>query len=244
MSDTERVKILKDVLSFLQPGENALKALRRLGGSKRKGKKELGGEKSDKDEKKKKEELLKLTELVDLLLQQGDFQIYNKTFERISLEIRKAEEKYKDADSGMEGEEDDALEKAFAEGGPTPVKGEKKIDEDGADSDAVLWEYKWENKEDAQVYGPFSNSCMNCWSDQGFFKDGVYCRKIGSEGSFYNSKRIDFELYDWFQKAANTMLNAVLVCKCFLCHWQVFSITRCANLSTPYLSVRGSKVKF
>ncbi len=32
--------------------------------------------------------------------------------------------------------------------------------------------------------------------DEGYFKDGVYCRRIDQEGAqFYNSKRIDFELY-------------------------------------------------
>lgn len=34
------------------------------------------------------------------------------------------------------------------------------------------------------------------WVDQGYFKDGVYCRRINQEGAqFYNSKRLDFELY-------------------------------------------------
>jgi len=34
------------------------------------------------------------------------------------------------------------------------------------------------------------------WVDEGYFKDGVYCRRIDQGGApFYNSKRIDFELY-------------------------------------------------
>lgn len=34
------------------------------------------------------------------------------------------------------------------------------------------------------------------WVDDGYFNDGVYCRRKDQEGAqFYNSKRLDFELY-------------------------------------------------
>lgn len=37
------------------------------------------------------------------------------------------------------------------------------------------------------------------WVDDGYFNDGVYCRRKDQEGAqFYNSKRLDFELYTWF----------------------------------------------
>ena len=29
--------------------------------------------------------------------------------------------------------------------------------------DSVMWEYKWENKEDAAVHGPFSSTQMSEW---------------------------------------------------------------------------------
>ena len=32
------------------------------------------------------------------------------------------------------------------------------------------------------------------WQDQDFFKVGVLCREVGKE-EFYNSKRVDFELF-------------------------------------------------
>ena len=32
----------------------------------------------------------------------------------------------------------------------------------GADSD-VMWEYKWENKEEAKVHGPFTSTQMSEW---------------------------------------------------------------------------------
>ena len=196
INEREKVRMMRDILDILQPGENALKALRRLGTSKKKGKKQLEektGNADRGDEKEKKEKLLKLTELADLLLQQGDFEIYNKTFEKLSFEVKKAEEKFEDATDG--NDDDDELEKAFAEGGKNPTETGKS--EEAANlADEVMWEYKWENKDGAEIYGPYSNSCMISWNDQGYFKDGVFCRKVGSDGSFYNSRRIDFDLYD------------------------------------------------
>lgn len=86
----------------------------------------------------------------------------------------------------------------------------------------VMWEYKWENTGDAELYGPFTSSQMQVspiclfsplpalpsvllqfcplflqtWVNEGYFPDGVYCRKLDPPGGqFYNSKRIDFDLY-------------------------------------------------
>ncbi|KAI1884763.1 hypothetical protein AGOR_G00229850 [Albula goreensis] len=74
---------------------------------------------------------------------------------------------------------------------------DKTEEEDkGILSDEVMWEYKWENNESSELYGPFSSQQMQDWVDEGYFKDGVYCRKIGQEGAqFYSSKRLDFDLY-------------------------------------------------
>lgn len=39
-------------------------------------------------------------------------------------------------------------------------------------------------------------SLLQDWVDEGYFSDGVYCRRKDQEGAqFYNSKRLDFELY-------------------------------------------------
>ena len=60
----------------------------------------------------------------------------------------------------------------------------------------VSWEYKTEEREDARVYGPFKSTQMLEWSSGGFFGEGVMVRRIDKrEGPFYNSKRIDFDLY-------------------------------------------------
>lgn len=39
-------------------------------------------------------------------------------------------------------------------------------------------------------------SAFQDWVNEGYFSSGVYCRRKDQEGAqFYNSKRLDFELY-------------------------------------------------
>ena len=59
--------------------------------------------------------------------------------------------------------------------------------------------YKEVNTDDAKLFGPFTSEQMMEMSEKGDFKEaGVWCRKLEEAGStvaFYNSKRIDFDLY-------------------------------------------------
>lgn len=208
----DQINKMKQILGIILPGETILKALRRLGG------KESGRGKSSsasarwqlKAKKQKateddsehpaseedKQTLLKLTELADYLLQTGNFSIYQDTYEKLAHKVKSMEENLKEAD------EDDALEAAFRQGGG---EGEKTVMEtessdnaktETANEDEVYWQYKWENTKNATVYGPYSSTYMLIWNQQGCFGDGVWVRKVGEdEGPFYNSKRIDFELY-------------------------------------------------
>lgn len=42
----------------------------------------------------------------------------------------------------------------------------------------------------------FCSLFLQTWVNEGYFPDGVYCRKLDPPGGqFYNSKRIDFDLY-------------------------------------------------
>ena len=60
-----------------------------------------------------------------------------------------------------------------------------------------MWEYRWEDKNDAEVHGPFTSSQMLEWTNENYFPGGVFVRKTSSapDGAFYSSRRIDFELY-------------------------------------------------
>ena len=62
-------------------------------------------------------------------------------------------------------------------------------------SDEVLWEYKWDQEENSEIYGQYSSEQMLQWTEEGYFADGIYARKVGSDGQFYSSRRIDFGLY-------------------------------------------------
>ena len=208
----EQINKMKEILSIILPGETILKALRRLGGKdsgrgksssasarwhpkvKKQKASETDGEHATSEEDKKT--LLKLTELADNLLQAGNFGIYQDTYEKLSHKVKTLEENQKEAD------EDDALEAAFRQGGG---EGEETVMEtehsdstktETASDDEVYWQYKWENTKTATVYGPYSSTYMLIWNQQGCFGDGVWVRKVGEDnGPFYNSKRIDFELY-------------------------------------------------
>ena len=62
----------------------------------------------------------------------------------------------------------------------------------------VKWVYKLENTDESKVNGPFTSEQMLALTDKDEFKEkGVWCRKLdeSSHVAFYNSKRIDFELY-------------------------------------------------
>jgi CD2 antigen cytoplasmic tail-binding protein 2 len=57
-----------------------------------------------------------------------------------------------------------------------------------------MWEFKWDEKS-TDIHGPHTTSQMQAWVDQGYFKNPVLVRKCGTDGQFYNSFRVDFELY-------------------------------------------------
>ena len=81
-----------------------------------------------------------------------------------------------------------------------PEESSSKAAESGdAETEAVSgvqWEFKAENTDDAEIKGPFTSSQMIGWSDDGTFGSGVFCRKYKSGGQFYNSARLDFDIYD------------------------------------------------
>ena len=62
----------------------------------------------------------------------------------------------------------------------------------------MKWVYKLENVDTAELKGPFTSQQMLDMSDTGKFPDaGVWCRRLDESAgtAFYNSKRIDFDLY-------------------------------------------------
>ncbi|XP_078601360.1 CD2 antigen cytoplasmic tail-binding protein 2 homolog [Branchiostoma floridae x Branchiostoma japonicum] len=213
-SETE---VLKETLQYMKPGETVAKALRRLGGGKKassnrkwqtkKAKmddEKEGDKKEPTEEDKAKTDMLRLTECADYFVQNGNYEFYQFTYERINYQL-KGPSVPGMAASSSKNEDDildmfgDSLDKdkgdsSQAKNGDTTNKSESKEETADPASDEVCWEFKWENQPDAEVYGPHPSSQMLQWSEEGYFPDGVFVRKSG-QSEFYNSKRIDFELY-------------------------------------------------
>eukprot|EP01135_Chromosphaera_perkinsii_P005525 Nk52_evm74s352 gene=Nk52_evmTU74s352 len=68
--------------------------------------------------------------------------------------------------------------------------------------DEVMWEYKWGSPDDDsgkfEMYGPYPNSTMMAWKEQGFFDSTKCCarRITHRDGPLYPIQRIDFDIYD------------------------------------------------
>ena len=64
-------------------------------------------------------------------------------------------------------------------------------------SDEVTWMYKVADSD--ELSGPYTSEQMLAWAEDGTFEGmeggGAMCCKVGSEGTFYHTKRMDFELY-------------------------------------------------
>lgn len=210
----------RQMLELMKPGESVLKTLKRLGGGKagaamasasqrwkaKKAKLKDNGTAAasnvDTEEMaRNKEKLLQLTEIADKLLQDGNFEIYQDTFEKIKFKVQEADKKVvvpegTSADDALDMFADDFDEKKGNEGETSDTK--PKSDGGGAEdisADTVMWEYKWQNSAEEEVHGPFTSEQMSTWKDEDFFKDGVFVRKVDSGANFYTSNRIDFDLY-------------------------------------------------
>lgn len=78
------------------------------------------------------------------------------------------------------------------EAGPSqPVE---EANGDKTEEKVLQWEFKWSQDND-EIQGPFTTEQMNKWSNEGYFKTGVWVRKCGESSNFYTSNRIDFDLY-------------------------------------------------
>nr|XP_046161928.1 CD2 antigen cytoplasmic tail-binding protein 2-like [Oncorhynchus gorbuscha]XP_046161929.1 CD2 antigen cytoplasmic tail-binding protein 2-like [Oncorhynchus gorbuscha] len=191
-------QLTEAVLELLLPGETVATGLRRLGGlgGRKKGKQREENGKAE-ETNRDTEKLDRLTALADRLVGSGVFEIYQQTYEKLAYTL-KGKSQQQSVGRSLNGEEENELD-MFADkiDEKHSVKAPDKDDQDDETvSDEVMWEYKWDTGENSELYGPFSSQQMQGWVDEGYFKDGVYCRRI-EQGSaqFYNSKRLDFDLY-------------------------------------------------
>ncbi|KAM6913941.1 CD2 antigen cytoplasmic tail-binding protein 2 isoform 1-T2 [Lycodopsis pacificus] len=191
-------QLTEAVVELLLPGETVATALRRLGGlgGRKKGKLREESEPTE-ENKRDTEKLDRLTSLADRLVGSGMFEIYQQTYEKLAYLMKSMSSKRPAVEKNQGGEEEEDELDMFADKFDETQTGRAKEDEeDKIVSDEVMWEYKWENKEDSEIFGPFTSQQMQGWVDEGYFSTGVYCKRIDQKGTqFYNSKRLDFELY-------------------------------------------------
>ncbi|KAG5831948.1 hypothetical protein ANANG_G00285900 [Anguilla anguilla] len=196
LANYSKEQLTEAVIELLLPGETVAGGLRRLGGlGRKKVKGRVEGKEAGPD--RDAEKLDRLTALADRLVGSGEFEIYQQTYERLSFRL-KAMRGGKGGQRGEAVEEEDELD-MFADQIDCLDKGKTQEQEEMSSemlSEEVMWEYRWQNDDKAELYGPFSSQQMQDWVDEGYFKDGVYCRKVGQGGAqFYSSKRLDFDLY-------------------------------------------------
>ncbi|XP_039979784.1 CD2 antigen cytoplasmic tail-binding protein 2 [Xiphias gladius] len=194
-------QLTEAVVELLLPGETVATALRRLGGlgGRKKGKLREENEPTE-ETKRDTEKLDRLTALADRLVGSGMFEIYQQTYEKLVYLMKSMNSKRpavgpESTGGGGGDDEEDELD-MFADKFDETHGRRSKEEENKRVSDEVLWEYKWDTKDNSEIYGPFTSQQMQDWVDEGYFSSGVYCRRVDQEGSqFYNSKRLDFELY-------------------------------------------------
>lgn len=218
--ESTQIDIFKSIIEIIRPGETVLKAIKRLGNSSKSvassnklsmsasqrwlKKKPSGGQSSETSvaseaaAKRDKELLEKLTGHANYFIDRGFYDIYEETYEKLKYKIGQSEKKSNAAasfDLFADEIDEEKLKSAAA----------KKEDEENKamiEDKIVRWVYKVENKDDSKLHGPFTSQQMIEMADAGKFSEaGVWCRKLDDQSNeaaattFYNSKRIDFDLY-------------------------------------------------
>lgn len=182
----------KKIFELMKPGETIKKAIQRLGKlSKISSAERWRRKKAGIVENPSSDQVILLTELADgILTNTGNMSIYEETFEQIQRKVQKGSAAVCDP-LDMYADDFDAKEKGKLDQPAATVNPE----EVSSSESELKWEFKWKQEEE-QIYGPFPTTQMQGWVDEGYFKDGVFVRKLGAEDSkFYSSNRIDFELY-------------------------------------------------
>lgn len=200
------------ILEFMQPKETIQRTLQRLG------KKSAKISSIERFRRKKAgiidEDAALVTEITELtnkiLTKLGNMNIYEETYEEINEKFGSKLKGGGDfslgnssnvtADDGLDmyADDFDSKEQKKMDTGKTvhfavPVNAAAS-GPDSAIDDTVQWEFKWK-QDDTECHGPFPTEQMLKWSNDGYFKDGVFVKKFGAQSNFNSSNRIDFELY-------------------------------------------------
>ncbi|XP_017042713.1 CD2 antigen cytoplasmic tail-binding protein 2 homolog [Drosophila ficusphila] len=183
---------LTKMLEFMKAGETVKMTLQRLGSQRpvlttlQRIKQKKAGIVDTKTQ-----EISQLTELAnEILSKTGNMDIYQETYENIKSKLADlpGTSKSKDvADIDMYADDFETKELERSKASSATSKPTLNTSE-------VSWEFKW-SQDETEIQGPFSTEKMLKWSQENYFKNGVYVRKCGENTNFYTSNRIDFDLY-------------------------------------------------
>lgn len=190
------------ILELMEPKETIKRTLQRLG------KKSANISSIERFRRKKAgivdenaELVTELTELTNKILTKlGNMDIYQETYEQINAKFgSKLKSGLLDENDALDMYADDFDAKEqnkFGSGTSSAAQStsDAAASTSAVQNDVVQWEFKWKQS-DSVCHGPFSTEQMQQWVTDGYFKDGVFVRKVGADTQFHSSNRIDFELY-------------------------------------------------
>lgn len=197
MDFKEKHCLYEELFRYLRPSETVLRSIKRMGACSDSKKSASASERWLRKNKRTESNtgdpqgLIRVTELADQLLQAGDFDIYQKTYEEIATQMRDA----------MPEDELDALGKAYdKETSNSQNTGQSDKDVDTAlPVSSAMWLLKRPNNVDVPVEGPYTTQQLRAWVNEGKFKDAgcILIREADKpNGQFYNIDRIDLDLYE------------------------------------------------
>lgn len=191
------IMIYTEMLEFVKEGETIAKALKRLGGNKKMSSAQkwklkkvgsIGKENGDQN----MADFLRLTELANKIIETGNMDIYQETYEMINFKVQKASAPPPDPEMDMFADEGEGDKKKGTDTKKTEGPDVKEVQTGIAE---VMWELRWKDADEEEIYGPFTNEKMIQWQESGYFQKGAYVRKTEQRGQWYSTRRIDFELY-------------------------------------------------
>ena len=197
--EEEKIEIFKKILPHLKMNETILRAIKRLGNSSKSSLSASQRWLKKKNEKQEplsetasadKEALEKLTGYANKFIDKGFYDIYEETYQSLEKKIKQHESKSLKPSESLDIFADEISENEIQASTSNQESNE-------LEDKVVKWIYKESNTDEAKIHGPFTSQEMLDKSEKGEFKEmGVWCRRCeDASGSFYNSKRIDFDLY-------------------------------------------------
>ncbi|CAH8298596.1 unnamed protein product [Schistosoma turkestanicum] len=224
LSKEEKLTLYKELLSYLQPCETVLRSIKRMGACSDVKKSASASQRWLQKRKLKTETqtgnpegLIRVTELADQLVQGGDFDVYQKTFDDIKKLIECTKQYEADDELDVLGQEfdekqtnnkdeiiksTDKHDTVTNDHNHTHHQHQHHHNDTTTTTTTIMWHLKRSNKPNTKIEGPYTTEQIKVWLQDGTFNQDdcnhVLLREstTKSNGQFYHITRIDFDLYE------------------------------------------------